>query len=246
MGTAYLFGTDGTSNGQKNNPKATSEVIKLLSVSFEERDEKWVDDFLLNIADATLGLAEPEVAVHNDGFAYMQFIHPKQKNVKKNLSIREQLNNILSQGFGISIQSSIGRADWILSYGDLVNLYLNNEFYTEESIFSKNIETVQIDQGDNLLVGQPSENILPGFLRQQLSEYLQYAGIKNPKVMLIARNYEDENLVSQDLVFNLTPKQFRNKKEYNEVMSAIEWFLPKHYSFLGVDEMTIQNGFKAL
>lgn len=246
MGTEYLFGTDSTYNHQKHNPEATSTVMNLLSVSFEKRDEKWVEEFLFNLPDATFGLAEPEVAVYNDGYAYMQFIHPCQNIKIKKTSIREELKNILIQGFGLIIQSSIGRADWILSYGDLVNLYLNNEFYTEDSIFSKNIENIQINQGENLLVGQPSEDILPVFLRQQLSEYLKYAGTKNPKVMLIARNYEDEELVSQDLVFNITPEQFRNKKEYNEVMKAIEWFLPKHYSFLGVDEMTITNGFKTL
>jgi len=64
--------------------------------------------------------------------------------------------------------------------------------------------------------------------------------------MLIARNYTDEETATQDLVFNIMPTQFASEKDFDTIMNTLQWFLPKHYSFFGVDEMSIENGFLPL
>ncbi|WP_140936668.1 hypothetical protein [Sphingobacterium lumbrici] len=218
----------------------------LMSVPFSERDQKWRDDFLYCLPEANLKLGNPEVVIASDGFPYIQL---ETVNPNENFHayiINKQLPTLLSQGFGLVINPQHNRLDWMLSYGDLVNYELNDSFYTDDSIFSNNKESIAIGKDEKILTGQPADSILPKYLRTQLKEYLIHMGVKTPKIMLIARNYEDENLVSQDLVFNITPVQFRSEKAYHEIMSAIAWFLPKHYSFMGVDEMAIANGFQAL
>jgi len=218
----------------------------LMSIPFSERDQKWRNDFLYSIAEANLKLGNPEVVIANDGFPYVQL---ETVNPNENFHayvISKQLPTLLSQGFGVAINPQHDRVDWILSYGDIVNYELNDSFYTDKSIFSNNKENLAIGKDEKILIGQPSDSILPKYLRAQIKEYLVHMGVKTPKIMLIARNYEDENLVSQDLVFNITPAQFKSDKTYNEIMSAISWFLPKHYSFMGVNEMAVDNGFQAL
>jgi len=147
---------------------------------------------------------------------------------------------------GLAINTHQEQPDWIFSYGDLVNYSLNNEFYSDESIFSKKTEEAHIDKDEKILVGQPSETILPKDLRHNLREYLVNMGIKEPKIMLIARNYDDETLVSQDLVFNITPAMFQTEQDFKQIMASISWFLPRHYSYMGIDEQTVENGFMPL
>jgi hypothetical protein len=137
---------------------------------------------------------------------------------------------VLPKGFGIAINTQNENPDWVFTYGDLVNYFLNGEFYTDDSVFSKKNEQTIIGKDEEILVGQPAETILPQAVRTQLREFLDYYGVKNTKVMLLARNYKDEENASQDLAFNIVANQFRTEKEFTNIMEAIGWFLPRHYS----------------
>lgn len=224
----------------------TITINQLMGTAFSERDEQWRDQFLNHIDGANLKLGEPEVAISKDGFPYIQLQTVSTGESFQAFVIKNQLDTILEQGFGIAINAHLNRPDWIFSYGDLVNLKLNGSFYTDNKVFSDPKEYLGIDKDEKILVGQPSEEIFPNFLRRQIREFLQYSGIKNPKIMLIARNYTDEERASQDLVFNIIPAQFPSEKDFNTIMNTIQWFLPKHYSFFGVDELAIENGFQPL
>ncbi|MFD2968659.1 hypothetical protein [Sphingobacterium bambusae] len=221
-------------------------INNLMSTPFEQRDQHWRKEFLDNIAGANLKLGNPEVIMSNDNFPYFQLETISAGENFQAIVIQHQLDTILEQGFGVAINPQAGRPDWVFSYGDLLNLKANNEFYTDHSVFSNPKEYQSIGKDEDILVGQPSEAILPAVLRQHLREFLQHSGVKNPKVMLIARNYTDEEKASQDLVFNMIPAQFAHEKDFEQIMSSIRWFLPKHYSFFGVDEMSIENGFMPL
>lgn len=221
-------------------------INQLMGRPFPERDERWRDHFLSHIDGANLKLGEPEVAISKDGFPYIQLHTVTTGESFQAFVINNQLDTLLEQGFGIAINAHLDRPDWIFSYGDLVNLKLNGSFYTDNSVFSNPEEYLGIDKDEEILVGQPSEEIFPNFLRRQVREFLQYSGIKNPKIMLIARNYTDEEHASQDLVFNIMPAQFPSEKDFNTIMNTLQWFLPKHYSFFGVDELAIENGFQPL
>lgn len=221
-------------------------INQLMEVPFEQRNEKWRDDFLSNIAGANLKLGDPEVIMSNDEFPYFQLQTVSAGESFKAFVIENQIDAVLEQGFGIVINPHLSNPDWVFSYGDLVNLKLNGEFYTDKSVFSNTKAYQSIGQNEDILVGQPSEGIFPTPLRNNIREFLQYAGVKTPKIMLIARNYTDEDKASQDLVFNMIPAQFASEKDFNNIMNTLQWFMPKHYSFFGVDEMAIENGFQPL
>ena len=221
-------------------------INNLMTTPFEERNAQWRADFLRNISGANLKLGNPEVVMSDDNFPYFQLETVSTGENFKAIVLDHQLDSILEQGFGVVINAHLSRPDWVFSYGDLINLKLNKEFYTDKSIFSNPKKNQSIGQDEEILVGQPAEEILPAILRANIREFLQYEGVKNPKVMLIARNYTDEENVSQDLVFNMIPAQFATQKDFDNIMNTLQWFLPKHYSFFGVDEMAIENGFQPL
>lgn len=213
----------------------------LLEVPFGQRDEKWVDQFLSVIDQTNLKLGNPEVIVASDGFPYIQLQNVEAEESFQAFVISKQLPTILLQGFGVVINPQKERPDWVFSYGDIVNYELNDTFYSNESSFSHSQDIVVIGKDERVLVGAPSEAILPKYLKKQLREFLQHMGIQQPKAMLIARSFENEEDLKQDLVFNFTPPQLKNDKLFEEISSAIAWMLPKHYSVLFVDEASIEG-----
>lgn len=215
----------------------------LLEIPFENRDQNWVNSFIHAVDQANLKLGSPEVVIGSDGYPYIQLQNVESDESFQAFVINKQLPAILTQGFGVVINAHKERPDWIFSYGDIVNYELNDVFYSDESIFSNNREQIVIQPDEQILVGAPSDSILPKYLKNQLREFLKHMGIETPKAMMIARNYSDDQQVKQDLVFNFTPPQLENEKLFENISNTIGWLLPKHYSVLFVDENAVEGGF---
>ena len=79
-----------------------------------------------------------------------------------------------------------------------------------------------------------------------LSEFLKNNGVPSPKVLLMMRRHRTGTGISQDLAFNITPENFETEATYRSVMQQLAWFLPRHYSFLGLAEETLENSFLPL
>lgn len=233
-------------SGNFGDLEKTIVINNLVTIPLEERDNKWIESFIENIAEANLALAEPEIIMSTEGFPYFNLRSVEKDENFQAYVIKNQLSQLLQKGFGVAINTAKENPDWMFSYGDLLNLKINNEFYTDEHIFSRNNTDFVIGKDEEILVGQPSEEILPQYARQQIREFLFYYGIRNPMIMLIARNYNDEKKVTKDLVFNITPKNFASEKEYKLHMTTLSWFLPKHYSIVGLETESVSTGFQPL
>lgn len=245
MSNLHFFDAN-AGNGSLGDLEKTIVINNLLDVPLAERNNGWVAQFIDNIAEANLAVSEPEIVMSNDGFPYFNLRSVEPGENFQAFVIKDKLPTLLQNGFGVALNTRKQDPDWMFSFGDLVNYALRQEFYTDEHFFSRNNADFVIGKDEEILVGQPSEEILPGYARKQLAEFLQYSGVKNPMIMLIARNYTDEEKVTQDLVLNITPKNFANENEYKQAMNTISWFLPKHYSIVGLDTDSVESGFQPL
>lgn len=226
----------------------TDILFKLVQTPQNERDEKWQQIFLDNIAQASFRCGDPQVITGPDGFPYFQLFLPEpNKQFQCFVIDRMKDDFLLTSGFGVVINPTQNSADWVLSYGDILNLDLNKIFYTTtETPFSKETTNTIIIADEKVMVGQPSETILPKQTRQFIAEFLKMNGVKSPKVLLMMKHNSNGNGVSQDIVFNLTPNNFKDENTYRSVMQTISWYLPRHYSFAGMDEKSLGNGFMPL
>jgi hypothetical protein len=226
----------------------TDIIFKLVQTPPTERDETWRQTFLNNIGQASFRCGDPQVITGPDGFPYFQLFLPEpHKEFQCFVIDRMKDDFLLSSGFGIVINPTPNSADWVLSYGDILNLHLNKTFYTTaKTPFSKETSNEIIAENEKVMIGQPSETILPKKTRQLLSEFLKTNGVKSPKILLMMRHRANNNEVSQDIVFNLTPSNFKDESTYRSIMQTISWYLPRHYSFLGLDEKSLGNGFMPL
>lgn len=121
--------------------------------------------------------------------------------------------------------------EWVFTYGDIVNLHLNNEFYTEtDQVEIENVETIRKDE--KVLVAQPSESYLPRQARNVIKKFLQNNGVQQPQIMMISR--KKAGAVIQELAFNLFAEDFSSHDDLNDLMQELSWFLPRHYIILSV------------
>jgi len=226
----------------------TDILYKLVQTPQNERDETWQQAFLENIDQASFRCGDPQIITGPDGFPYFQLFLPEpNKSFQCYVIERMKDDFLLASGFGIVINPTPNSADWVLSCGDILNLHLNKTFYTTtETPFSRETKDETISENEKVMIGQPSETILPKQTRRLIAEFLKMNGVKTPKILLMMRHRQDGNGVSQDIVFNLTPKNFKDENTYRTVMQTISWYLPRHYSFVGMDEQTLGDGFMAL
>jgi hypothetical protein len=224
----------------------TSIIYGLINVPHEERDDLWRETFLENIIHASFRCGDPQVISGPDGFPYVQLLMPEPgKSFQCYVIDRMKDDFLLDRGYGVVINPEGGQPDWVLTYGDIVNLDLNGKFYTSgPTPFSASKQDETIEGDEKVLVGAPSDHILTGRHRAILREFLKGNGIASPKVFLMSRTVNAE--VSQELVFNITPDNFDTEEDFRYVMQSLGWFLPRHYSFVGMNEESSQDNFMPL
>lgn len=226
----------------------TRQIDVLVKVLQSDRDEIWNQAFLANVTQASFCCGEPQVITGPDGFPYFQLFLPEPNKSFQCYVIENMKDDfLLATGLGVVINPGSDSADWVLSNGDIVNLHLNNSFYTTgQTSFSNRNGVETLTESEEVMVGQPNEKLLPASTRKLLREYLNRIGMPEPKVLLLMRKLKDGTGVSQDLVFNVTPDLFEDEKGYRAVMRTIAWYLPRHYSFVGMSEETLGTDFMPL
>jgi len=226
----------------------TGILHQLVQTPPTERDERWQQNFLANISEASFCCGDPQVVTGPDGFPYFQLFLPEPNKSFQCYVIDKMKDDfLLASGFGVVINPTSNSADWVLSYGDILNLHLNQAFYTTtDTPFSKQITDETITENEQVMIGQPSEQLLPQQTRKLIADFLKANGFAHPKVLLMMRHGKDGKDVTQDLVFNLTPENFSDENTYRMMMQTIGWYLPRHYSFVGMREESLENDFMPL
>lgn len=215
----------------------TGLLMDLCETPIEKRDPEWAKEFLANLPQASFKTGDPQVITGPDGFPYFQLSFP-EPGVEFQCFVVDNMvyDFLLSNGMGFVINPQKEQPDWVFSYGDVFNYALKKDFYnTDNTFFSKEApQDEKIAEDVQVMVGAPSEFILPVPVRAVIKSFLQFKGIKEPKVLLMSK--EKDGVQVQDLVFNFTPKNFEKEEEFRATAQQLMWFLPRHYSVIFYDE----------
>lgn len=211
----------------------TAILSNLFAVAKEKRDEVWNKEFLTHVAEASFACGNPQVIQGPDGFPYFQLETPKPNKPFQCYVISHMIPDfILERGIGVVINAHKIQPDWVFSYGSLVNFATRGEFYTKVQDLQLPKEEI-IQQDEQVLIGQPSEEFLPPAARAILRRFIEQQGISNVKIALMSRKYGDE--VLQELVTNLTPHKIGTRL-YETLQAHLKWFFPDHYSVIAMAE----------
>ncbi len=210
----------------------TQIIVDLFAVSKEERDDSWTKSFYENVRNASFACGNPQILNGPDGFPYFILKNPEPYKPFESFCIENMKDDfLLNKGFGVVINPSDTSADWVFSYGDIINLYINKQFYIKTN--DVNIENeVTIKKDEKVLLAQPSETFLPSKARKNLRVFLQSIGIKEPKIMMLCRTIEGQ--VIQELAFNIFREDFQTTEQLNFCLKQISWFLPRQYVVLSL------------
>ncbi|HEX8514548.1 MAG TPA: hypothetical protein VF868_00005 [Bacteroidia bacterium] len=223
----------------------TQIMADLFSVPREKRDDKWKQTFFENVQTASFACNNPQVTIGPDGFPYFALSTPEPQKPFESFCIRNMKEDfLLEKGLGITINPTDNSVEWVFSYGDIVNLHVNSEFYSKtDNIEIENQETIK--KKEEVLIAQPSESYLPAQTRSVIRKYLQDKGIKQPKIMMICRKMD--GTVIQELAFNIFRENFSSVEQLNLFLRQLSWFLPRHYIILSVPkDSNLTNGFHNL
>jgi hypothetical protein len=212
----------------------TNRLYKLVQVPQAKRDTAWEKSFLENISGASFRSGNPQVQLGPDGLPYFQLFLP-EPNKSFQCYVIDQMKDdfLLAAGYGVAINPTKTGADWVFSYGDILNLYLNKEFYTDtETSFLKAENGVNIQPNEEIIVAKPAENLLPKQSQQIILNFLKENGIQTPKISLLMRRQKNGKGMVQDLVFNIDAQNFKDEQHYQRVVQKLAWYVPKHYTFI--------------
>jgi hypothetical protein len=216
----------------------TEMVIKLLKTPATMRDEGWHQQFLENLVGAGFRGGEPPVVSGPDGYPYMQLFTPLP-GVKFDCYTIERLMDdvLLENGLGVVLNPDKPQPDWVLTYGDLVNLKLFGSLLSpSKHAFAPRTYTDEVlQQGTKLIVSRPSVDILPDYLATQLKRFLEHNGIVTPKIGMLAKDQGSKTEI--ELAFNVTQDNVPTEEHFAAVMNAIGWYLPRHYSYVSIQEV---------
>ena len=210
----------------------TEIMVRLFQVPQAQRDEAWRSTFLQNVETASFACGDPQVFEGPDGFPYFVLRSPQPNTSFESFCIRNMTEDfLLKEGWGVAINPTENGVDWVFSHGDIVNLFLNKEFYSKvDNVKVKSHEVLQKEE--KVVVGYPSENYLPIATRENLKKFLIAAGVRQPMMMMVSRMVKGEHI--SELAFNVFPENFSNREQLNGFLRQISWFLPRHYIVLAV------------
>ena len=220
----------------------TGVLYQLQSVPKEQRDEKWVSTFYENIADASLVAGDPQVFNGPDGFPYFSLSLPTPGKPFQCYVIRHVIEHTLKNGVGIVIEPNEQEPMWVFSYGDIVGFQTQNNWEPltyDHTIPTGNSQEV-VEKEEKVLIGQPSEHLLPQVARDILKRFLTAQGVKDPQILLMARSSEAAKRT--DLVFGLSPEDVGGEERLNLLLRWISWFLPRGLPFCAMKKESLGEG----
>lgn len=199
-------------------------IDQLFQTPKEMRDEAWQEKFLAAVPTASFACGEPQVLAGPDGFPYFALFTPESGQAFESFCISNLMEDLLlANGIGVAINPSNAGVDWVFSYGDILNHHLNGVFYSP----APQAQGSGDEEAGSMIIAQPSETLLPPVTRQVVRQFLQQSGIRHPMVFLLTQTTETDILSS--LVFNIFEEDFETADAFNNTMSRLQWFLPKHY-----------------
>lgn len=200
---------------------------ELFKTQLNERNKSWVIEFNNSVKNYRFEERNPNIFEDKTGMHYLNLTINNQNG---NL-IGKFIDKCIEKGIGISINGSEDKFDWLFTNGELLDYYLNKEFYSNKitepfagKVIDKYLHNKQVT------IGQPSEKFFPKEARLQIKNILYSFGLENIKIALIWWRESDR----LTLAFEILPEMFENATDdsLQTLLRFIGWYLPNHYDII--------------
>lgn len=215
----------------------SSALESMLAVPPGRRDEAWERQFLRELPSAKVRVLNPEPQLGPDRWPYL-FVSTEGDEASLE-PISGVLNWLSTRGIGLAVNPHKTTPDIVLTYGMVWNFRERGEFITDQSGRPEK-KKIELQDGQEVLAGPPSEAYLPPYARLILKQFLADQGVVAPKVLMVS--FDKTNY---DLCFSLESLGSPPAHEHEGIAEALSWFLPMHYPVTLISEKMIP-GFQPL
>lgn len=204
---------------------------QLLETPIDDRDESWEDNFFRALPDSCFEFLSDSPIEGPDGMPYLAV-----KITEQGEPVSKVLDWLGEKGVGLAINPDKESPDYVFSYGMIWNFLLNGQFITPVEGKQEGGKELDIEPGQEMMAGTPSESYLPPHVRSLFKQFLQEQGVLKPRVVMLSQDSQN-----YDLCFSLESLGNPPQEEWQGVLEAFSWFFPIHYSFSILSEEMIQG-----
>lgn len=202
-------------------PDATRALEGLLAVPDAQRDDDWRRALHAVAADAPLASQHPQLIQGPDGFGYFALQIPPAGPLAEPYTVRHVQEPCTVGGFGCVIFGRDGEPAWVFRYGEMWALRAEGRFDTRPP--GDDGGSVTLEASEEVLVGAPSEDVLPDWARTVLRLALAHLDVEVPLVAVVVR---PGGVPQRSLV--LGPLGHVTAEERHH----LTWYLPGHLGVL--------------
>lgn len=217
----------------------------LLSVPENQRDLQWEYQFLDSIPNTKYRVLFEEPQQGPDGWPYL-LVENSDEGTDYGVAL---LDWLATRGIGMVINPQKDYPDFVLSWGMAWFFREKKRFFqptlavvggTEVKTAAPTSGTFTIEQGKNLILGQPTEDYMPVYVRNIISQFFLDQAVLDPKILMVSEDGQ-----SYDLTFSIESLGNPPQSEHQGILEAVSWFLPPHYSVAMMSEAAL-SGFQSL
>jgi hypothetical protein len=199
-----------------------------LAVPEPERGAKWRHRFYDLVETARLKRTDPTIFLGPDGFPYYALELPDPGDDGE-ICVADLVDLATDRGFGIAIEPVGELAAWVFTCGDLVTrrAYGGYEF-PRIGVVPHESPTFRpvLKRTERMEVVAPNESILPRYVRPLLYLYFtRTLGIDDPAVLTLVSPDQEPR---EQLVFRIAQDDFEDEDHFENAISGLTWFLPRH------------------
>lgn len=205
-------------------------VNDILKTPEENRDLKWEQDFFNSLLNSKVKILNDDPQNGPDGFPYL-LISTEDSGTEP---VPKILDWLATRGIGLVVNPQNKFPDYIFTYGMIWNFKERNRFL--EPIKNETSSNLEINPGEKMFYGDPSEDFFPKYARNLLKEFFQQQGILQPRVIAISKNEVDF-----DICFSLDSMSKPDPKEHQGIAQAISWFFPFNTPIVLLEEKGLPN-----
>ena len=212
----------------------------LLRFSMAGRGPLWIERFHEAIATALVEVGEPgdphatdpRVVRGPDGFHYAEARVRRMGGLE--VPFRELARWCTDEGYGIALHPDRQPPDFVFSYGHLWSLRAYDSFDgdgVEPPMRSTSSEAV-FDANAEILMGTPSEEMLPHFAREALARMFEGFGMPSRQVALLM---VPDRHPSRTLVFDVAERYMPDPSSFRALLDTLSWYAPPGLALAAVD-----------
>lgn len=207
----------------------TALLEQLFRVPREARDARWIRAMYAAAPEASLKTGSQQLINGPDGFPYLALYLPAESEPFDAFCISQVVGSCLEHGVGCVICPDQSSPEWVFTYGNLWSLH-------SYQTFDRRPDAPEADEptgiGREVMMSSPSENFLPGYARNVLTQYFKRFNLNDVGVMLIS---DARATPAESLAFSIYQEDFESNEVFAQVMGRLkDWFLPPHYGLMAL------------